>query len=75
MLNVKKLLTKILDRTGCEYFTLTGYAGFDSVLGYGFYDKSTDTVRLYMYGADSANISTSTVLFTVIDHRRISVHQ
>ena len=50
---------------GVEYFTLTGYSGFDSVIGYGFYDKSTDTVRLYMYGADSANISTSTVLFTV----------
>lgn len=50
---------------GVEYFTLTGYSGFDNSLGYGFYDKSTDTVRLYMYGMDSVNIGTSVVLFTI----------
>lgn len=65
MLNVKKTLTKLMGRTGCEYFTLTGYAGFDEAFGYGFCDKSTNTVRLYLYGKDSANLTSSIVLFTV----------
>ena len=65
LLNVKKTLTKLLNRVSTEYFTLTGYVGLDNAIGYGFYDKATDTVRLYMFGSDSANISTSTVLFTV----------
>ena len=64
MLNVKKLLTKLLGRMGNEYFTLAGYSGFDNAVGYGFYDKAANTVRLYMYGSDSANIPAGTV-FTV----------
>ena len=64
MLDVKALLTKLLGRVGNEYFTLTGYAGVDESVGDGWYDKSTDTVRLYMYGRDSANIPNGTV-FTV----------
>ena len=65
MLDIKKLLTKLLGRVGSEYFTLTPYAGFDSYVGYGFYDKSANTIRLYMFGMDSANIPLSAALFTV----------
>lgn len=72
MLNVKKTLTKLFSRIGVEEFNLTGYAGFDNAFGVGKYDKATDTVRLYMFGADSANISSSTTLFTVPEGYRPS---
>ena len=70
MLNVKKMLTKLLGRVGSEYFTLGSYSGFDNASGYGIYDKSSNTVRLYMFGIDSANIPTSATLFTVPDGYR-----
>ena len=65
MLNVKSLLTKLLDRVGVVEFNLTPYAGFDNAYGYGRYDKATNSVRLYFFGVDSANLPQNTALFTV----------
>ena len=65
MLNVKKTLTKLLGRVGVEEFNLSAYSGFDNAFGVGKYDKATNTVRLYVFGVDTANISSSTALFTV----------
>ena len=65
MLNTKKLLTKLLGRVGVEEFNLSAYSGFDNAFGVGKYDKATDTVRIYIFGVDTANISSSTTLFTV----------
>ena len=70
MLNVKKTLTKLLGRVGSEYFTLGSYSGFDNASGYGIYDKSSNTVRLYMFGIDSGNIPLNTTLFTVPESYR-----
>lgn len=67
MLDLKALLAKILRRFAIEEFMLTAYAGFDSAYGYGRYDKATDSVRLYFYGVDSANLPRNTALFTVPD--------
>lgn len=52
-------------KVGVVEFNLTGYAGFDNAFGVGKYDIATDTVRLYCYGTDSANLPTNTALFTV----------
>lgn len=51
--------------TGSVHFTLGAYSGFDNASGYGIYDKASNTVRLYMFGIDSANIPISATLFTV----------
>lgn len=65
MLNVKKTLTKLFSRIGVEEFNLSVYSGFDNAFGVGRYDKATDTVRIYIFGLDTANISSSAALFTV----------
>lgn len=67
MLNIKKTITKIIGRFGVEEFSLSAYAGFDSAYGYGRYDKATNTVRLYFFGVDTANLPQNTALFTVPD--------
>lgn len=65
MLNVKKLLTKIISKFSIEEFMLTAYNGFDMAYGYGRYDKSTDSVRIYFVGIDSSNLPQNSALFTV----------
>ena len=65
MLNVKKTLTKLLGRIGVEEFNLSAYSGFDNAFGVGKYDKATDTVRIYCFGVDTANLPQNTALFTI----------
>lgn len=60
-----KGIQELMPPSGSEYFTLDAYSGFDNASAYGIYDKSCNTVRLYMFGIDSANIPMSTTLFTV----------
>lgn len=72
MLNIKKTLTKLFSRIGVEEFNLTVYAGFDNSFGVGKYDKATDTVRLFCWGTDTANLPTGTALFTVPEEYRPS---
>ena len=65
MKKITTLLNAIRGRLDIEEFSLTAYSGFDSAYGYGRYDKATDSVRLYFYGVDSANLPQNTALFTV----------
>lgn len=63
-------ITGTKELSGSEYFTLGSYSGFDNASGYGIYDKSCNTVRLYMFGIDSANIPTNATLFSVPEEYR-----
>ncbi len=63
-MSIKALLTRILDRIGSESFVLT--LGTENGYGYGIYDKSTKTVRIYFWaGATNNTITASTTMFTI----------
>lgn len=74
MKNITTLLHTIRRRLAIEEFNLTGYAGFDNMVAVGRYDKATDTVRIYCWGLDSANLPTGSALFTVPEQYRPSAN-
>ena len=65
MIDVKKLLTKIINRFGAETFTGTRSNAISRGDCYGIYDKASDTVRINFYFYNTSSIPSSYILFTI----------